>query len=109
MNNNHVNNKSSHQAFTHQTSLPNAHELRAHNKGRQIFAQLNAYTMNPGRRQVPAISCDEAEIQWYHHHLELQQSVYDQIYSKVLSGELKKVSHLDFFTFYKCLYFRNKQ
>ncbi|KAI6177590.1 hypothetical protein M3Y97_00924300 [Aphelenchoides bicaudatus] len=60
-------------------------------KQRQIFGQLNASNSSPHRiQQKPSMSCDEAEIQWYHRHLELQQSVYDQIYSKVLSGELKK-------------------
>lgn len=57
---------------------------------RQIFAQLNALATGP-QRQRPGMSCDEAEIQWYHQHLELQQCLYDQIYKKVLSGELKKV------------------
>lgn len=82
--------KPSHQAFSHQTSLPTGNELRT-NRGRPIFAQLNASYSIPNQRQGPTMSCNDEEIQRYHHNLEMQHSVYDQIYSKILSGELKKV------------------
>ncbi|KAI6240066.1 hypothetical protein M3Y99_00491000 [Aphelenchoides fujianensis] len=57
---------------------------------RQVFAPLNSGTQQPTSpiQQRPGVSCDEAELQWYHQNLELQQCVYDRIYSMVLSGQL---------------------
>ncbi|KAI6215491.1 hypothetical protein M3Y94_00390700 [Aphelenchoides besseyi] len=57
---------------------------------RQVFAPLNSSTQQPTSpiHQRPGLSCDEAELQWYHHNLELQQCVYDRIYSMILSGQM---------------------
>uniref|UniRef100_A0A7E4V2I2 C2H2-type domain-containing protein n=1 Tax=Panagrellus redivivus TaxID=6233 RepID=A0A7E4V2I2_PANRE len=42
----------------------------------------------PGGRTHKSSSCDEAELNWYHQHLELQQSVYEHVYNLMISGQL---------------------
>lgn len=52
---------------------------------RQAFSPLNAH---PGSvKQRSAISCDEAELQWYHQNLDVQQNAYEHIYGMLLSGQ----------------------
>ncbi|KAE9553612.1 hypothetical protein FO519_003157 [Halicephalobus sp. NKZ332] len=42
----------------------------------------------PATRSHKSSSCDEAELNWYHQHLELQQSIYEHVYNLMVSGQM---------------------
>uniref|UniRef100_A0AC34RE14 Uncharacterized protein n=1 Tax=Panagrolaimus sp. JU765 TaxID=591449 RepID=A0AC34RE14_9BILA len=42
----------------------------------------------PMPRTNKSSSCDEAELHWYHQHLELQQSLYEHVYNMMLAGQM---------------------
>ncbi|CAD5220984.1 unnamed protein product [Bursaphelenchus xylophilus] len=58
---------------------------------RHAFQPLNPSP--PSYQTLPkagrnGVAYDEAEMQWYHQHLELQQNVYNHIYGMLLSGQM---------------------
>ncbi|CAD5214964.1 unnamed protein product [Bursaphelenchus okinawaensis] len=64
-------------------------EFRQNYNQRHAFQPLNShqsYHTSPKPRN--GVACDEAELQWYHQHLELQQNVYNHIYGMLLSGQV---------------------
>ena len=42
----------------------------------------------PAPRSHKSSSCDEAELNWYHQNLELQQSIYEHVYNLMVTGQL---------------------
>jgi hypothetical protein len=42
----------------------------------------------PATRSHKSSSCDEAELNWYHQNLELQQSIYEHVYNLMITGQL---------------------
>lgn len=47
-----------------------------------------AYNYANPRQQRAVVTCDEAELNWYHQQLELQQSIYEHFYNLLLCGQL---------------------
>uniref|UniRef100_A0A914D057 Uncharacterized protein n=1 Tax=Acrobeloides nanus TaxID=290746 RepID=A0A914D057_9BILA len=42
----------------------------------------------PSIRPRKSSTCDEAELNWYHQHLELQQSIYEHVYNMIMAGQM---------------------
>lgn len=45
-------------------------------------------TAPPNIRSQKSSSCDEAELNWYHQNLELQQSIYEHVYNLMMNGQM---------------------
>jgi hypothetical protein len=56
----------------------------------QMPNQINKLPLSPppAPRSHKSSSCDEAELNWYHQNLELQQSIYEHVYNLMITGQL---------------------